>query len=202
MSDKKRHDFNTSPLDPKMLETPFSVKTNWHVLTGAACTGKSTLIDMLAERGFQVVPESARQYFEREMGKGRTFEEVFKGKEDERNMKDLQLSIERSLRPKEVVFLDRALPDSLTFYRTMGMDPNEFLPDCFHHHYASIFVLDRLAFQKDCVRIEDDVFDVFVDEWLARDYGDLGYPVVRMPVMPPEERLGFLLNQLDIRELK
>jgi predicted ATPase len=71
-----RYDIRTTELDLDLLSTPFEVRTNWHVLTGAACTGKTTLISMLADKGFQVVPESARLYFEKEMAGGRTLEEI------------------------------------------------------------------------------------------------------------------------------
>ena len=40
--------FITSELDSHILSTPFGIQTNWHVITGAACTGKTTLIDGLA----------------------------------------------------------------------------------------------------------------------------------------------------------
>jgi predicted ATPase len=89
-------------LDPGLLGSTFAAATSWHVLTGAACCGKTTLADMLAARGFAVLPESARWY------------------------------------------LDRALPDSVTFYRLVGVDPDEILPACFRHHYAAVFILDRL----------------------------------------------------------
>jgi predicted ATPase len=65
-------------LDPVRLSTPFGVQTNWHVITGGACCGKTTLIDLLAEQGFQTVPETGRQVLEREVAKGRAVEEVFR----------------------------------------------------------------------------------------------------------------------------
>lgn len=62
-----------------------------------------------------------------------------------------------------VVFLDRALPDSITFRRFKGMNPDEILPECFHHPYATVFMLDRLHLQLDGIRIEDDIFASFLD---------------------------------------
>jgi len=58
MPDHSQHDFRTTELDPDLLSTPFGVQTNWHVITGAPCSGKSTLIDQLADREFQTVPEA------------------------------------------------------------------------------------------------------------------------------------------------
>ena len=45
MRDKPQLDFRITELDPDLLSTPFDVQTNWHVITGAACCGKTTLID-------------------------------------------------------------------------------------------------------------------------------------------------------------
>ena len=64
-------------LDPDLLSMPFKVQTNWCVLTGAACSGKTTTVDLLADRGYQTVPEAARPMIEREIAKGQTLEEVF-----------------------------------------------------------------------------------------------------------------------------
>lgn len=124
MLNHSQHVYHTTDLDPGLLSTPFRVQTNWHVLTGAACTGKTTLVEMLAGRGFQIVTESGRHYFERENKKGR-------------------------------------------IHRDKTLGP------------------------------EDDTTSDFLNEWFARDYSTLGYHVVRVPVLPPEERLAFILDRLS-----
>ena len=185
-------------LDPDLLSTPFRVQTNWHVITGAPCCGKTTLIDQLADKGFQTVPEVARQYVERELSRGRTLEEIFDNMAAlEPVLADTQMRIEHGLRATDIVFLDRALPDCLYFYRIYGLDPNELLAECFHHRYASVFILDLLPLQLDGARLEDEAYTVLFDEWLVRDYTALGYRVVRVPVLPPEERLAFVLESLS-----
>jgi hypothetical protein len=99
MLNTAQHDFRTTELDPHLLSTPFRVQTNWHVITGAPSSGKSTLIDQLADQGFQTVPEIARQYFERERAKGRTINEVHADPAAlQRGMREMQLAFERRLR--------------------------------------------------------------------------------------------------------
>jgi predicted ATPase len=132
-----------------------------------------------------------------EMAKGRTVAEIRESEADERGMKDLQVSIEHGLRTNEVIFLDRALPDSLVYFRITGIEPNEILAECFHHRYASVFILDCLPVKQDGVRIEDEAIAEFIDEWLDRDYRALGYRVVRVPVLPPPERLAFILEWIS-----
>ncbi len=199
MLDSPQHDFRATELDPGLLSTPFGVQTNWHVITGAQCSGKTTLIDQLADKGFQTTPETARQYFERETARGRTIDEICENMAAlERGIEDMQLRIEGGLRAIDVVFLDRALPDSLTFHRVAGLNPNEILAECFHHRYASVFILDRLPFlRKKTLGPEDDATAGFLDECLARDYSALGYSVVRVPVLSPQERLAFVLERLS-----
>jgi dephospho-CoA kinase len=76
MLDNPQHNFRTTELDSNLLSTPFGVQTNWHVITGAPASGKTTLIDLLADKRFQTVSEIARQYFEREIARGRTIDEI------------------------------------------------------------------------------------------------------------------------------
>ena len=189
-------------LDPDLLGTPFRVQTNWHVITGAICCGKTTLSDLLADKGFHTVPEVSRQYIEREVGKGRTLDEVFASAADELAVADLQRSTEHELCATNVAFLDRALPDFLWIWRVRGLDPNELLPECLHHRYASVFILDLLPLELDGARLQDDTYTVVFDEWLVRDYSALGYRVERVPVLSPQERLEFVLERLSEQGLE
>ena len=198
MIDRPRHDFLTNKLDPDLLSTPYKIQTNWHVITGAPSCGKSTLINLLSDEGFNTVPESARQYMEREVARGRSLEEIHADAAAlQRGIKDIQLEIERGLRADDFAFLDRAVPDTLAWYRIFGLDPNEFLRECFHHRYASVFILDRLPIQLNGFRFEDIDNTGFFDELHVRDYRALGYSIIRVPVLSPEERLAFVLKVLS-----
>jgi predicted ATPase len=117
----------------------------------------------------------------------------------QRSMINMQLRVEGGLRAIDIIFLDRALPDVLAFCRIFGLDPNEFLPACFQRRYASVFVLNRFPYKRDGVRAADDATAEYLDDWIARDYGALGYNVVRITVMSPEERLAFVLESLRER---
>jgi predicted ATPase len=189
----------TTELDLDLLSTHFEVNTNWHVITGAACCGTTTLIDMLSDKGYQIIPEVARKYFRSEMAKGRTIEEI--RRDDvalQREMASMQMILEGGYQASNITYLDRALPDSLTFYRVFGMDPNEILVECFHRRYATVFILDRLPIQRNqTLGPEDKITSEFLDEWLFRDYSAVGYDVVRVPVLSPQERLAFILERLS-----
>jgi predicted ATPase len=190
--------FSSTPLDPHLLATPFEVQTNWHVITGAPSCGKSTLIDLLAARGFRTIPEAAREYMQAEIDGGRTIDEIRADVVDlQRVLFRLQLEVECGLPAGEVIFLDVALPGSLGWYRLFGLDPNEILPACFRHRYASVFMLEPLPIRLDDLRFDDEAITRFLDEWQLRDYRALGYRVVRVPVLSPEERLAWVLDRLS-----
>lgn len=197
MSGKSQPNFRNTALDPNMVSTPFKVQTNWCVITGASCSGKTTLINMLVDKGFQTVPEAGRKFFERELSKGRFIDEIRADKAAfTRQVYDIMLEHERGLQPNEIYFLDRALPDGFAFFRLAGLNPNEILSDCFQHRYASVFLLNRLPYQKDGVRVADDETAEYLESWMLRDYCALGYRVICVPVLSPEERVEFVLERL------
>jgi predicted ATPase len=139
---------------------------------------------------------------EREIARGRTIDEIHEnGAALQRGIEDMQLSIEGGLRAIDIAFLDGAVPGSLAWYRVFGLNPNEILLECFYHRYASVFILDRLPLQLNGLRFVDDAYTGFLDEWHAHDYSDLGYSVVRVPVLAPEERLAFVLERLSELQL-
>jgi len=193
-----QQDFRDIELDPDLLSSSFKVQTKWHVITGASSSGKTTLIDLVTASGYQTIPEPGRQYFEGELAKGRSIVDIRENRAAlTRHIYGLWLKLLSGLRATEVSFLDRGLPDSLAFYRFAGMNPNQILADCFQHRYASVFMLNRLPYQRDAIRAGDDASAAYFESWMLRDYTALGYDVVRVPVLEPEERLAFIIERLS-----
>ncbi len=191
--------FRTDDLDARLLSTPFGELTNWHVIAGAPSCGKTTLIDALAAHGFATVPEPARAYMEGEIARGRTIEDIHRdGATLQRTLVGLQSAVEEGLPPRELRFLDGAVPVSLAWYRAFGLDPNEILPMCFRHRYASVVLLDPLPLDVDDIRFDDTALVSFIDRWIARDCNALGYDVVRVPALAPESRLSYVLECLAL----
>ena len=197
MISSPQEDHRFTELDADLLRTPFKEQTNWHVITGIVSSGKSTLIEQIAEQGFKTVPETARRYIDSEVARGRTIDEVRRCPTTlQRGVNEMMLRIELGLPVKEMLFLDRAFPDALAFSRVNGVNPNEILADCFHRRYATVFLLERFPVEQDGVRYHDDAAADLIESWHARDYSSLGYQVVRVPVLAPDERLAFVLDTL------
>ena len=197
MAERDQHDFRAAELDPHLLSTPFKVQTNWHVITGSPSCGKTTLVNLLKRQGFETVPEAARKFMQSEIDHGQSIEAIHDhGAELQIQVKDLQLGIECGLRPSRRIFLDGGMPSSLAWYRAFGLDPNALLPDCFFFRYASVFILDPLPLELDSLRFKDTALSSFLNSWFDRDYNALGYQVVRVPAISPEERFKFVLEHV------
>ena len=56
--------------------------TKWNVITGRPCTGKTTVINILSERGYKTTIEHARHYIDTQKITGRTVEEIRENKKE------------------------------------------------------------------------------------------------------------------------
>jgi predicted ATPase len=168
--------------------------TNWHVITGAPCSGKSSVILALACEGFQVLHEAARDYIEEQLQQGRSMPQIKADEADfEQRILHRKIALEASLAPHQTVFLDRAIPDSIAYYRYAGIDPSEALHASRMYRYKCIFVFERLTFIPDAARSEDDTVAMCLHEHLVRAYRELGYDIIPVPLMPIADRVNFIL---------
>lgn len=173
-------------------------KTNWYVITGGPGSGKTTTVNLLRDRGYATTIEHARHYLDTQRIIGRTVGEVRKNQlEFQLRVLGMQIEQENSLNPDDVVFLDRAIPDSLGYYRFLNLPPDKKLVDILTKiFYKKIFILDRLPLVNDYARTEDEAAQKTIHELLIEVYESLSFPVVHVPVLPPTERVDFILNNL------
>ena len=169
--------------------------TRWCVITGAPSSGKTAVILQLARKGCRVVHEAARAYIEEEQKKGRTLPDIKADRLDfERRILLKKLGIESHLPSTERIFLDRAVPDSIAYFRFEGLDSEEpeRLSRLFRYH--RVFLFDRLQFTPDAVRSENAESAETLERLLEVCYRELGYHPVRVPAMPVAERTQWVLD--------
>lgn len=106
------------------------------------------------------------------------------------------MQIESALPPEQIIFLDRALPDSISYLQIAGLDCSEALKAAQIFRYSYVFVFDPLPLQADGVRIENPQTITLLDKQLEQDYRNLGYDIIRIPVMPTQERVNLILQRL------
>ena len=172
--------------------------TNWYVLTGGPSSGKTTTVNLLAQRGFATTIEESRHYIDLQRVAGRSVEETRARRlEFQRNVLALQIAQESGLDPEETVFLDRAIPDSLAYYRFLGLEPDpELLAAIERVSYRKTFLLDLLPLAPDYARTEDAAAQRRIHALLAEVYRALPFPVVEVPVLPAEERADFIVARM------
>ncbi len=124
-------------------------RTNWYVITGAPCSGKTAVISALEQRGYPVVHEVARAYIDKELKNGKSIAKI---KSDvllfERHILYKKIEIEKSLSKDATVFLDRGVPDSIGYYILEGLYPDEPIKKSKQTRYKKIFSLKDYCLKK------------------------------------------------------
>jgi predicted ATPase len=173
-------------------------QTRWHVITGAPCSGKTSVICELERIGYPVVHEVARAYIHENLEKGNTIAQI---KADisafERHILYQKIEIEGSLSKDTTVFLDRAIPDSIGYYLLEGLNPDDPIQKSGLWRYKNVFFFERITFEKDAVRSEDDRIATALDSLLKKSYQMLGYEIISVPLMTVEERIDFILTRIS-----
>jgi predicted ATPase len=171
---------------------------NWHVISGGPGTGKTTMIALLAARGYQTVPEAARAYIDTELKLGVKIEQIRDNQPAfQHAVLSLQLDAERGLDPESVVFLDRGIPDTLAYYRYHDLpDDEEIMKAVAACSYKQVFLLAPLPIVADYARKETAEAQRKICSVIHKVYDALPFPVVHVPVLPPEERVAFILSHL------
>lgn len=177
----------------------FGQITQWVVITGAPSSGKTSVIEALQKRGYATQEESARAVIEEKLQSGQTLDEVRAPASAGRLQGEIlerKLALEKKLDPHTIAFLDRGIPDSISYFRLAGIDTAPAIAASKLYKYRQVFIFDRLPLQKDGVRSESENIASLLDAAIENDYKAMGYNPVRVPVMPIEERADFILAHL------
>lgn len=174
------------------------MENNWYVITGAPSSGKTTIIDLLKDKSCNVVHEMARIYLNEEMQKGKTLEEIRKNEVNfQEKVLDLKIDYEKDLPKNEVIFFDRAIPDSYAYLKLYGVSDDSLLKKSLNNsHYKKVFLLDFLEYKKDYARIETQEQQKQIHDLLRESYNKTNADIIEVPIMSPKERVEFILSHL------
>ena len=182
----------------KSIGTNVRKQTNWYVITGAPCSGKTTIVNLLRERGYKTTIEHARHYLDTQRLDGRTTQEVRKNQiEFQLAVLKMQIEQEKELSANDVVFLDRAIPDAMAYYRFLNLPADEKLLEAISTvYYKKVFILEYLPLVHDYARMEDEEAQKQIHKLLTEVYESLPFPVIHVPVLKPQERIDLILKNL------
>ena len=174
------------------------LKSNWYVITGGPSSGKTTVLNELAKLGYKVYPEVARVLINQEIAKGKSLKEI---RSDEvkfqKKVLKIKINVEETALKNKIVFFDRAIPDSIAYYQIFGLNQKEVLKFCKRKVYKKIFFLEQLPTKRDYARIEDKETIKKLNLLLKESYKKLGYKVIKIPVVPIEERVFKILKEIS-----
>ena len=175
-----------------------SRQTNWYVITGGPSSGKTTTVNILRERGYITTMEHARHFIDTQRLKGKTIEEVRKNQlEFQLGVLDMQIEQENEIAPHVQVFLDRAIPDAIAYYRFLKLTEDKKLTEALKTvSYKKIFIMDYLPLKNDYARTENVEAQKKIHSLITDVYESLPFPVVHVPVLPAEDRVDFILKNL------
>jgi predicted ATPase len=173
---------------------------DWYVIAGGPSSGKTTLWSSIGKMGYYTIREPAREVADENMAKGVTLEEL---RADEARWNQMVLKknieIEEAAPRDRIVFFDRALPDCIAYFRFRGQPAESIkaIEAIAKGRYKKIFFLEKLQiYDVDNLRTEDEEMAVKLSSLILSAYHDLGYPIVRIPAVPVEERVKLVLSNL------
>ncbi|HLF53619.1 MAG TPA: ATP-binding protein [Candidatus Nanoarchaeia archaeon] len=174
-----------------------------YVLTGGPNSGKTSVINGLREKKFDVIDETAREAIRALPCKPQNEREFI---ELEKTIFTMQLTEEAKIDSKPgIKFLDRGLPDIIAYCLLNAINvPKDFANrDLFANRYSGIFILERMPFLQDGGRIERDDFEAQrAHERIIEAYTGCGYSLVSVPIFQIgrvgiERRVEFICNYVQ-----
>nr|WP_220458681.1 ATP-binding protein [Flavobacterium sp. xlx-221] len=170
-------------------------------MIGGPGSGKTTVIEGLANKGYTCYPEISRQV---------TLEAQKRGV-DQLFLKEPLLFSELLLegRVKQftdainddsaLVFLDRGIPDVLAYMHYIGDTyPTAFDDACKKHIYTKIFIMPpwQDIYVSDNERYENFEQAKLIHNHLVETYQNYGYTLFEVPKENLENRIQFILNNI------
>ena len=179
------------------------MKTRKIVITGGPGTGKSSIIKELISRNHTCFEEVSRQVTLDARKDG--IDQLFLTKPllfSELLLKArTQQFIDAEKIDKDIVFLDRGLPDVLAYMDYINSDyPQDFTKACEDHTYQMVFILApwQDIFISDSERYENFDQAVEIHQSLLDTYKRFGYELIDVPFGSIEHRADFILDVLNL----
>ncbi|MBI4148219.1 ATP-binding protein [Candidatus Woesearchaeota archaeon] len=166
-----------------------------YVITGGPGVGKTTVITELGNLGYTTLKEVARQIIGEQLPQG--ILPWTQLAEFQLLVLERQIDLETRIHG-QTVFCDRGVIDGIGYCREGNIAiPAQLAYEATHHLYTGVFVLDPLdTYYTDTERVEDAQRARTIHDLITDSYTRAGYDVIRVPVLPPNERVTFILEKI------
>lgn len=169
-----------------------------YVIAGGPNSGKSTIIKILQDQGYQTIDETFSSLY-LEAKKRNSLQSFFS---DQVKLIGIvikkQIERENAIDPEKDVFLDRSVYDAFFHgcYLNLNM-PIEISEMVKNRSYSIVFYLDSLPalfFEQTEIRRETREEALRIHLFFEQQYKKIGIPLVHVPFDTPENRARFILN--------
>jgi predicted ATPase len=173
------------------------------VITGGPSTGKTTLINHLALKGFRCFEEISRKITREARDEGIEhffLEDPLRFSEKILNARTEQYMASDTI-TEPCVFLDRGIPDVLAYMDFADQQyPEEFVQKCLTHRYDAVFVLKPWLeiYANDNERYESFEEAKEIHSHLMQTYSRFNYQILQLPEDTVEKRIEFMLEYLNL----
>jgi predicted ATPase len=173
------------------------VKTNWSVITGAPLSGKTTIIEELALRGYATAPDFGRIIIEKEIQLGKSKisarDNYTKIQEEISHIQNKYL---KGLDASKLTFLDYGPPDNLAFlFHRSKISKRILIERSTQFQFKHCYLLDPLKVeeQPDRVRVENEVERLALRQLIESVYACLDVPITYIGSDTAEMRVEKIL---------
>ncbi len=165
-------------------------------IIGGPGTGKSTVLDILAKRGYQIVPEAGRIIIKEVQAKNQDSPAKRASYAFQNKISKLQFKLENNFK-EGIVFSDRGIVDGYVYSKLNRLKVPNIITKHGKNRYRSVFILDSLpVYKNDQVRLRDEKTAKKIHSDLRKAYIHFGYTPISVPVLSPNERVEFILAKL------
>lgn len=168
-----------------------------YVLTGGPGVGKTTLLNLLKESGFETVPEAASIIIEESLESGSDCLPWKNNPEFQNRVFELQLELEQENREKNLVFFDRGVLDGYAFVKFYGEIPSRIYNEIGPGRYEGVFLLEPVPnYCNDHRRRESELDAKYIHNEIRSAYEKFGYKPIEIPASTPVERMEFVISHV------
>jgi predicted ATPase len=173
------------------------LNTNWFVITGASCSGKTKVIERLSFLGYKTFPEISRLVIDNELSKGKNINDIINNQKNfEETILKNKFELESRVNVQEKCFFDRSVIDSIAFIKLRNV--KDLNVDLFvTKKYKNIFFMESLKYVYEKSRFESDQERLILEKYIVEAYESYGYKLVYICKDSVENRVENILKHLN-----